>query len=110
MTDNQKWALAGLGALAVLVWLASAWSPLPGAQHPAQGLTDVLWRQGYPVGHQHLCPPADIPGGPLSAPHPLYVRPARVGHHRTGLIDHGWQWILNPPSEMQVGPGGGWND
>jgi hypothetical protein len=110
MTENQRWLLAALGVFAVLAWLSSAWSPLPGAQHPARGLTDVIWRQGYPVGHQHLAAPADIAGGPLSAPHPLYRRPPRCGHNRSCLVDHGWDWIINPPSEMQVGPGGGWSD
>jgi hypothetical protein len=104
MTDDQRTALLLVGLVAVVAFLASPWSPLPGTTAPtgAEGMMDVVWRQGYPVGHEHLCKPWDIDGGPLMGPHPLYRRPPRVGHCRQGLIDHGWDWIVNPPTEADV--------
>jgi len=106
MTANLRWGLLLLGAAALAVWLLSDWSPTgtaKAAKAPPSGLGDAVWRQGYPSGHVHLCPPGDIPGGPLAGPHPLYRRPQRCGHHRTGLIDYGWDWILDPPSEWDYG-------
>jgi hypothetical protein len=104
MNDNARTLLVLLGIGAVFAFLVSPWSPLPGTTAPtaAEGLTDIVWRQGYPVGHEHLCKPYDIDGGPLMGPHPLYRRPARVGHHRTGLIDNGWSWVFESPTEVDV--------
>ena len=100
LSDDMRTVLLIVGAAAVGFLLLSPWSPLPGVKAPPGDPLDAVWRQGYPAGHERLCAPGDIPGGPLAGPHPLYARPARCGHHRTGLIDcGGWDWILNPPSE-----------
>jgi hypothetical protein len=101
MSSEQKAGLLLLGVLAVAVALLSPYVRL-GGRSPSNGPGDIIWRAGYPAGHQRICQPADIAGGPLLGPHPLYSRPPRCGHHRTGLIDHGWDWIINPPSEMSV--------
>jgi hypothetical protein len=103
VSTNARLGLLILGAAALAAWLLSAWSPLPGMKAPPAAAGDAVWRAGYPAGHVHLCPPDSILGGPVSGPHPLYARPRRVGHHRTGLIDYGWDWILNPPSDWDFG-------
>lgn len=103
MDRQTKLALAVLGFAAVLAWLGfSPWSPLTTPSTPP-GPLDPVWRPGVITGkqRQYTCPAADIDGC-LSGPHPLYRRPPRVGHHRAGLIDYGWDWIINPPSEAQT--------
>lgn len=103
MTVDRRMALLLIGAAALVVFLASSWSPLPGAKAPPDKAGDAVWRRGYPLGHVHLCPPDSILGGPVAGPHPLYSRPPRVGHNRTGLVDYGWDWILNPPADWDFG-------
>lgn len=103
MTPEQQLGLAVLGAAAVIAVLASPWSPLPGAQAPSdEAAGNVIWRQGYPAGHQHLCKPGDIAGGPMAGPHHLYRRPAEVGQNRNWLIQQGWDWMLYPPGEAPL--------
>jgi hypothetical protein len=101
MTPEQRGGLLALGVAAVAAWLLSPLSPLRGAHVPADSPGDVVWRQGYPRGHDHLCPPGEI-DGPLDR-HVMYGRPHRVGHNRQLVIDNGWEWVANPPSEQ--GPG-----
>jgi hypothetical protein len=103
VTEQQRNLLVLLGAAAVVVFLVSPWSPLPGAKTPGGTAGDSVWRAGYPAGHDRLCQPDQIPGGPLLAPHSLYARPPRCGHNRSCLIEAGgWDWIINPPSERDL--------
>jgi hypothetical protein len=103
LSREAQTGLVLLGAAALAFVLLSPYSPLGGVKAPPGSAGDAVWRQGYPVGHERLCKPGDIDGGPLFGPHPLYSRPPRCGHHRTGLIEcGGWDWILNPPTEVTV--------
>jgi len=103
MSVDRRMALLLLGAAALAVWLLAGWKPGRNRTAPPAAAGDAVWRAGYPLGHVHLCPPDSILGGPLGGPHPLYARPPRVGHHRSGLVDYGWDWILQPPSDWDYG-------
>lgn len=102
MNSREQLGLAAVGVAALIAVLASPWSPLPGAKAPVSEGGDIIWRQGYPVGHQHLCQPGDIAGGPMPGPHALYRRPAMVGHNRSWLIEQGWDWMMYPPGEAPI--------
>lgn len=102
MSNDQRWALLIVGLVAIAVYLASPISPLPGLKTRGKSPGDIVWRAGYPVGHQgHVAP--DV-ADPLWS-HPLYRRPWRPGHNRQCVIDYGWEWIANSPTEEGLGDG-----
>jgi hypothetical protein len=100
VSRNEKLILAALVVVAVagVCWQASA----QGTEMPVLGAVEgVRWQPGYPVGHEHLALPADI-GTVLWGPHPLYCGSNRPGQYRDALIDQGWAWISDPPSEATI--------
>jgi hypothetical protein len=72
------------GAAAVLVFLISPLSPLAQAAGAA-GMEDLTWSPSKPVQHKTR-------GG--------LFHPKIAGQGRTGLIDQGYAWLEEPPSEM----------
>jgi hypothetical protein len=100
MDERMRTLLLVTGVTALAVALGWGMSRRAGNSTGQGG--DVIWRQGMPRGHERYCAPADI-AGPLTTPHTLYRRPPRCGHGVTCLIDNGWEWIINPPSEAGIG-------
>jgi hypothetical protein len=88
MTPDQARLLAALGLVAVAVAFLSPWSPLARQAAP-DGLQGVRWSPYDPQPHVAR-------GG-------LY-HPRLCGQGRTALLENGWAWITNPPSE-QTGAG-----
>jgi hypothetical protein len=88
--DVAVLAVLGVLALGVCVVL-SPWSPLVQKAAP-EGQEGVTWSPNIVRAHVTR-------GG-------LYHPPV-CGEGRTGLIEHGWDWISSPPSEVT---GAGWTD
>ena len=87
--SREQALLIGAVVLAFLAaCLFSPWSPLARKAAP-DGFQGSTWSPAQP--YQHV-----TSGG-------LY-HPQVCGEGRTGLIQHGWEWIANPPSEV-TGPG-----
>jgi hypothetical protein len=90
MTRQTALLLLAAGAAAVLVLLLAPASPLARRAAAVDGWTGTTW----------------APAGPKV---PYYCRgglyhPPVAGEGRTGLLEHGWAWITDPPSE-HAGPG-----
>jgi hypothetical protein len=83
LTRQQAAVLAAVGAVAVAVAFLSPWSPLARKAAP-DGMEGVNWAPFDPQPHRAR-------GG-------LY-HPPLCGQGRTALLENGWQWITNPPSE-----------
>jgi len=92
-----------LGALAVAVVTLMIWSGADAeATTAVQGAVEgVTWKAGYPSGHEHLAKPWEI-GTVLWGPHPLYTDQYGPGKYRDPLIEQGWAWISDPPSEATI--------
>jgi hypothetical protein len=88
MTREQAAMLAAAGLAALAVAFLSPLSPLVRKTAP-DGLQGVTWAPFNPQPHQAR-------GG-------LY-HPPLCGQGRTALLENGWAWITNPPSE-QTGAG-----
>lgn len=88
MTPQNAALLAVGGAVALAVAFLSPLSPLVRKAAP-EGLQGVTWNPYNPRPHVTR-------GG-------LY-HPPLCGQGRTGLLENGWAWITNPPSE-QTGAG-----
>ena len=80
----------GVGLGLLLVACLSPWSPLVKTAVP-EGWSGTTWGP-------HTTQDTQTRGG-------LY-HPDVCGENRSGLIEHGWEWIANPPSEL-TGPGVG---
>jgi len=98
MSPEQRGLLAIAGAVAVLVWLCSPFTPIGLGKGPAGGAGLVQWNPRRPRGHEGPCPSAEI-GGCLDS-HQMYRRPARCAHNRQLVMDKGWEWIASPPGEQ----------
>jgi hypothetical protein len=83
MSRRDALVLAAVGAVALAVAFLSPWSPLARSASP-DGLEGVRWAPYNPQPHQAR-------GG-------LY-HPPLCGQGRTALLENGWAWITNPPSE-----------
>jgi hypothetical protein len=104
MTDTEKIMLAAAaGVLLVVLVLVpgraaaadneTVSSPLTAGAEPG-GAGDAPW----PAGQTHGCFPHEMSQS-LPLPHPL-CRQARVpGATRSALMEYGWAWITDPPSE-----------
>jgi hypothetical protein len=106
MTKEDRLAV-GIGvALAVGLVIAGAtgWAPLPGLAVASQtdgAVSGVKWGPGYPAGHEHLLAPWEMDGC-LTSGHPLFRRPRAPRCTRDALVEHGWSWISDPPSEEDI--------
>lgn len=95
MTRDQALLCAGLVGVAAVGLAVSPLSPLAkraGDGQGVSGLQGVTWSPARPQGH-------NARGG--------LWHPPLCGQGRTGLIQYGWAWIAQPPSESQVGLGSG---
>ncbi len=88
MSRQDAALLAALGAVVLAVAFLSPLSPLVKRTAP-DGLQGVVWAPYDPQPHVAR-------GG-------LY-HPPLCGQGRTALLENGWAWITNPPSE-QTGAG-----
>jgi hypothetical protein len=100
MTRNEMIGLGALAAAAVAVmyWAGGAGEGIANVQGAVEGVT---WKAGYPSGHEHLAKPWEI-GTVLWGPHPLYCDQYGPGKYRDPLIEQGWAWISDPPSEATI--------
>jgi len=94
---------AGIAAAAAVLAFTAGAMPLPRhlAQAPDGAVQGVGWDPAYPEGHEHLCHPFEM-GQCLAGGHPLFRRPKSPGAARDALIEHGWSWIADPPSEADL--------
>jgi hypothetical protein len=90
MNDGHKLALAaGAVIVAALFWFA--W--YGDADTTAAGAAGVEWGRPRKYGCDF-----DWQGDILPCPHPVY-RQWQPGGARTRVMQYGWGWITNPPSE-----------
>ncbi len=97
--QDQALIAIGLAAAAAALLFATGSMPLPRhlAQAPDGAVQGVGWDPAYPEGHEHLCHPFEMDAC-LTGGHPLFRR-HQPGAARSALIEHGWSWIADPPSE-----------
>jgi len=88
MAPRDAALLAALGAVALAVAFLSPLSPLVKRTAPDR-LQGVTWAPYSPQPH--------VARGGL-------LHPPLCGQGRTALLENGWAWITNPPSE-QTGAG-----
>jgi hypothetical protein len=89
MKDGQKLGLAAAVVIVAALW----WLAWCGDATAATGTAGVEWGRPRKYGQDF-----DWLGDVLPVPHPIY-RQYQPGAARTRLMDHGWDWISNPPSE-----------
>jgi hypothetical protein len=88
---NQKiLAAVGVGIMAALFWLA--WQG-DNATVAALGTAGADWGRPRRYGEDF-----DWLGAVLPTPHPIY-RQTQPGHCRTRVMQYGWGWVTDPPSE-----------
>lgn len=91
MSDRHKIIIAvGIGIVAGIFWLA--WNG-DNETTAALGTAGVEWGRPRRYGQDF-----DWLGDVLPFPHPIY-RQWQPGAARTGVMQYGWGWITDPPSE-----------
>lgn len=101
MTREEQIGVAVVAAAAVLALSVSTARGRAGSNRALGAVEGVTWSEEYPGGQQHLALPSEI-GSVIWGPHPVYCGSQSPGRGRNGLINYGWQWLSDPPSEATI--------